>query len=378
MKSKNYLECNRGFGLAATIMLLVVFAVLGLTGLSLARQEQHSQIRRSARSAAFYAAETGLTEGLRNWTKPTGEIPAGTSWFLTKGAVPGGSRYKVQATKLDDNAIHALYSVRSEGYAYDGTTQHVGMLVKTLVIENPMKAALEVLDSAIVKGTTTISGIDTIPFFWQGPYCTARSPDATGLLMSDTSKIEYNGTPQIYGDPPIGEVSDTAGFFNFGNVTFDDLVAMADIRLPDGTVIDSLGVYPRPSYNADGSCNTADPYNWGDPENPGRPCSDWFPIIYAEGDLGLVGNQAGQGLLLVEGNLKARGGFEFYGPVIVRGTFTQMGTFLAYGGVKAARGDFGAGTADVVYSECVVQRALSHISAAKPVPLQEHAWYQVR
>ncbi|MGD8697915.1 MAG: hypothetical protein PVJ43_01410, partial [Gemmatimonadales bacterium] len=163
MKSRNHLECNRGFGLAATIMLLVIFALLGLTGMSLARQEQRSQIRRTARANAFYAAETGLTEGLRNWTKPAGVLPAGTSWYVTKGAVPGGSRYKVEVTKLDENAIHALYSVRSDGYARDGTTQHVALLVKTLVVENPMKAALEVLDSASVRGTTTISGVDGIP-----------------------------------------------------------------------------------------------------------------------------------------------------------------------------------------------------------------------
>jgi hypothetical protein len=378
MKTRNYLECNRGFGLAATIMLLVIFALLGLTGISLARQEQRSQIRRSARTDAFYAAETGLAEGIQNWTKPSSATQAGMSWYLAKGTVPGGGAYKVEATKLDEDAVHALYSVRSEGYAYDGTTQHVGMLVRTLVIESPMKAALQVLDSASVRGTTEISGIDTIPSTWLGPYCTVRSPSATGLMMADSTKIEYKGTPELYGDPPMEEMADTAGFFDFGTVTFDDLVALADFRFPDGTVVDSLGVYPRPSYNANGACNTADIYNWGDPENPGRPCSDWFPIIYVKGDLHLEGSQAGQGLLLVEGDLWARGGFEFYGPVIVKGNFQHMGNFFAYGGVKASNAYFGAGTSNVVYSECVIQRTLSHISAAKPMPLQEHAWYQVR
>lgn len=379
MKSKAHLDSNRGFGLPATILLLVIFALMGLAGLALARQEQSSQIRESSRAMAFYAAETGLTEGLRNWTLPAGVIPAGTTWLLANGSVPGGGSYRVEATKLDAaGAIHALYSVRSEGFARDGTTQPVGMLVKTVVLENPMKAALEVLDSASVRGTTSISGVDTIPPAWDGPYCTSPSADAPGLLMADSSRIEYHGTPDLDGDPPLDETGDTTGFFNFGTVTFDELAAMADIRLPHGAYIDSLGIYPRPSYNADGSCNTADPYNWGDPENPDQPCSDWFPIVYAEGDLRLEGNQEGQGLLLVEGDLKATGGLEFYGPVIVRGNFEHMGNFLAYGGVKARNAFFGAGTSDVVYSECVIQRTLSHVSGARPRPLKEHAWYQVR
>jgi hypothetical protein len=378
MNTRAYLDNNRGFGLPATIMLLVIFALMGLAGIGLARQEQRSQIMKTSRAMAFYAAETGLTEGLANWNKPAGVIPSGTSRFLTKDAVAGGGRFMVEATKLDHDAIHALYSVRSTGYSRDGKSQKVGMLVKTMIIENPMKAALEVLDSASVRGTTTISGIDGIPVAWNGPYCSERSDDATGLLMVDKTKIEYKGTPDLYGDPPLDESMDTVGFFNFGSVTFEQLVAMAEIRLPHGSVVDSLGVYPRPSYNADGSCDTADPNNWGDPENPGQPCSDWFPIIYAEGDLELEGNRAGQGLLLVEGDLAARGGFEFYGPVIVKGDFVHMGTFLAYGGVKASNAYFGAGTSDVVYSECVIQRTLSHVSAAKPRPLKEHAWYQVR
>jgi len=62
MKSRNYLECNRGFGLATTIMLLVIFALLGLTGLALAALFYAAAflgyVRQGAESRNFYALST--------------------------------------------------------------------------------------------------------------------------------------------------------------------------------------------------------------------------------------------------------------------------------------------------------------------------------
>ena len=164
--------------------------------------------------------------------------------------------------------------------------------------------------------------------------------------------------------PPLDEDPDTDGFFDFGDITFDELAAEANFMFPDGQVIS--GKRPEPSYNADGTCDSWDPYNWGDPLNPGAPCANWFPIIYAQGDLRISANQAGQGLLLVEGDLRAGGGFTFYGPVIVKGELRAVGGFTFYGGVKAGETDLGAGNSAIYYSACVLQRVLSNTAAARP------------
>jgi hypothetical protein len=132
------------------------------------------------------------------------------------------------------------------------------------------------------------------------------------------------GNPQILTDPTVS----TNSFTQFGNTNFAQLAAMADLVV-SGT-INSIApaVTGLPPV-----CNTAVATNWGAPLAPLTPCGNYFPIIYAPGDVRLTGG-AGQGILLVSGDLDVSGGVEFYGPVIVMGTIRSTGTGgHIYGGV---------------------------------------------
>lgn len=365
-----------GFGLPATILMLIVFAVLGLTGLSLARSELQSGVRATSREAAFYAAETGLLRGLQNWSKPFGVLPPGTSWTLDQATLPGGASYRVGATLVDDRGVHVLYSINSQGRARDGRTQRVNLLVATLTVDLPFQAALEVLDSVHLAGTADVDGFDRIPPDWNGPFCTVADDDKAGIMQEDITEFLKEGAADYDGDPPHDEFEDVSGFFDFTDFTFEELAAEASYTLTAGETV--AGGIPAPVYNVDGTCDTSNQYNWGDPENPGQPCADWFPIIYAPGDLHLESNQEAQGLLLVDGNLSAKGGFTFYGPVVVRGELISEGNFTFYGGVKAQEVDLGAGKAQIYYSACVLERALSHTAAARPRALTQRPWFSER
>ncbi len=376
--SENRVSCQSGYGLPATILMIVIFVVMGLAGLSMARQELRTQTRTTSREIAFYAAETGLGNAVKNWNRPGGVEMPGTNWIVDQGTLPGGASYRVAATRLDAGAVHALFAIRSQGKAPDGVTQQAGLLVATLPVDGLFKGALQVKDSVELAGTADVSGFDHIPASWNGPYCSALDDHKAGVVMAEDTMFERRGAADHDGIPPLLEDSDTAGFFDFGDVTFDELAAEADISLPDGQVVDNVTYPLGPSLNGDGSCDTSDPGNWGDPLNAGQPCSNWFPIIYVAGDLTLQGNQEGQGLMLVEGDLRAAGGFEFFGPVIVKGELIAEGGFRFYGGVKAQETQLGAGNAEIFYSNCVLQRALSHTSASKPRILKERPWFQSR
>jgi hypothetical protein len=369
--------CRRGFGLPTTILMIVIFAILGLVGLSVARQELRTQALTRSRGVAFYAAETGLARGVENWSTPAGLILPGTTWLLGEGPLAGGASYRVTATRLDDgSSVHAIYTLRSQGTARGGRSLTMGLLVATLPIDMPFRAALTVRDSARLAGTADVIGYDQMPSSWGGAYCNGLDENMAGLSMGDSTWFEKRGGAKLQGSPRLEQFSDTTGFFDFGGWTFEELAAQADITLPAGDTL--AGQEPQPSYNADGSCDTSDPYNWGDPENPGRPCSSWFPIIYVPGDVSLQATQAGQGILLVDGDLRASGGFRFYGPVIVKGSLVADGGFSFYGGVKAKQTDLGAGNAQIFYSACVLQRAMSNSGVSRPQPLVERPWFQKR
>lgn len=367
------LNSRTGFGLPATILMLIVFALLGLVGLSLARQELQSQVRVTSREAAFYAAETGLARGLQSWSAPHGVFPPGYTFSVAQGTLAGGASYRTTATMLDSRSVHMLYSVRSVGRSRDGHTQEVGLLVAGLLLDNPFRAALEVLDSVRLAGTADVTGLDTVPPSWNGPYCTSEGEDMTGILMPDTTELEVGGASSVAGDPPADLMTDTTGFYNFGDVTYDELAAIADIRLAGGTTVD-----PGPSYTADGSCNVGSNNNWGEPFDPTDPCASWFPIIHASGNLAINSNDYGQGLLLVDGDLSAEGGFRFFGPVLVKGELKAAGSFTIYGGVRAAGSTLESGTAQIRHSSCVLERAFSHTAASRAVPLSERPWFQER
>jgi hypothetical protein len=368
---------RNGFGLPTTILMIVLFAVLGLVGLSLARQELRTQAQTRSREVAFYAAETGLARGVENWSRPDGVIPQGTTWQIDAGALAAGASYTVTATRLDDGtSVYALYALRAQGTARDGRAQTMGLLVATVPLDIPFEAALTVRDSVRLAGTADVVGFDQIPSDWASSYCTGLDDDMAGLALTDSTWFRKTGGARLQGSPRLTQLSDTTGFFDLGGYTFEELAAQADITLPGGDTLS--GQLPQPTYNPDGSCNTSDPYNWGDPENPNGPCSDWFPIIYVNGDLTLTATQAGQGILLVDGDIHASGGFRFYGPVIAQGGLIADGGFTFYGGVRAVRTDLGAGNAQVYYSACVLQRSMSHSGLARPQPLVERSWFRKR
>jgi hypothetical protein len=110
-------------------------------------------------------------------------------------------------------------------------------------------------------------------------------------------------------------------------------------------------------------------------------CRSYFPIIHVTGNLKLTGG-AGQGILLVDGNLSASGGINFYGPVIVKGALTVTGNGSGarfVGGVMAENvyldDNKVAGNAVVSYSSCAINKALN--GSATPMFDAQRGWIEM-
>jgi hypothetical protein len=131
-----------------------------------------------------------------------------------------------------------------------------------------------------------------------------------------------------------------------------------------------------------GVCDQSVVTNWGDPHNPNSACGSYFPIIHVTGDLN-VNNTQGQGILLVDGDMKVNGSFDFFGVVIIQGDLITAGGGNAdahfWGGVMARNADLStqsiSGHATLNYSSCAIVAALQ---ASSPISMmRSRGWVQL-
>jgi hypothetical protein len=242
-----------------------------------------------------------------------------------------------------------------------------------------INAAITTRTGLTVSGSSDVNGVDSVPATWGGQ-CPPPGPSAPGIRDSSgnvntsgacSGASCISGSPQILTDPTVT----SSTFTNYGNTNFNQLAARANLTL-SGTM---NGIAPV-TTGSPARCNTAVTSNWGDALNPSGPCGNYWPIIYAPGDLTVNGGQ-GQGILLVAGDLTLAGGVEFYGPVIALGTVRSTGTGgHIFGGIMAGNANLGtvlvSGNSVVNYSTCAIARALRGISVA--TPLGERSWAQLQ
>ncbi len=365
---------ERGFALAVSIFALVIIAAL-ITGVFFAaRQEMKIGENSLTAQRAFNAADAGINDAIANWKTsvwnglPTGgtatfsgSLPAGTgSWNGTVRRL-NPQLFFVQVTGTDKNSM---------------STRTLGALSRLLIMQMQMKGAITTQGQLKIGGSSLINGVDTNPSGWG---CAAVNDTMPGIATHDSTQIttsgcnNYNcvqGKPRISSDPTITDST----FNKFGDLSWNDLVGMATKIYPS-----SYG--PASDFMPVGSattCNKTVLDNWGDPMVPASVagCSNYFPIIYVNGDFKATGGY-GQGILIVNGNLDVQGGWQFFGPVIVKGTITTQGTGGHFnGGVLAANinleQDVILGSAVVTYSSCALFRAMQANSPGRW--LRQRSW----
>jgi hypothetical protein len=227
-----------------------------------------------------------------------------------------------------------------------------------------------------VQGNAEVFGQDEDPAMWG--MCSGQLEDKPGIATDMTSTVGTQGQGAISGVPPVWQdpsITDDT-FTEFGSVDWNDLVRMADVRPPTG----SLNV--GPSFRGDGSCNTGDTENWGDPQTPGSACGNYFPIIFVNGDAHVQSGGSGQGVLLVAGDLSLRGNFSFYGVIIVQGSLETVGSGnTVFGGVMAGNATLGGetltGSSEFRYSSCAIHRAMINSSLTRARRLPFRSWVDV-
>ncbi|HEX7089569.1 MAG TPA: hypothetical protein VF192_05500 [Longimicrobiales bacterium] len=387
---------EQGFALAATILALVLVGALVTGGFFAASQEHHIGTSTQFSKEAFYYAERGLNDALGSYTRgfleaqmpnvpdslPVQGVLGPVS--ITSNGQPVGD-YALRIRRLDS----LLYFIQStgrvlEGGRYGGATRTLGVLARAVNMNLPENRALHIFGQVSIGGTSEVDGRDSRPDAWSAN-CPPLLDPVPGIVTRDASQVAVSGSGEIFGEPKILEDPGigTGDFANFGDMTFDDLAALAVADgkvIPPGAEVNNTG----PVLTGDGRCDMSNLYNWGEPFNNQHPCYNYFPIIYAQGDLHLTGATYGQGILLVEGDLEMGGGFQFFGITIIRGRLKTTGrgghlngiTLVQSGGsLDSDWESIARGNSEVNFSSCAIQRALDNNPwTSRLVPIAQRSW----
>ena len=375
------LKNERGMALAVALFGLVIIGTLVAGTFFSGQLEQQSGQNTIYAGQAAEAAEAGISDAVGTMT-PTnllGLVAGGPATNL--GTVSLGSG--VDASRQLSRLTSSLFLIRSVGSRRNagGTvlaTRSAGSMIRLVTPKLQMRGGLTAVGQITVTGNATVSGNDTTPPGWQasGVECPPEA-DKGGVVYNGT--LTQSGSSEISGAPPK-QLDPTMTPANMlGGTTFDQLKALRTLTLTSNV----SGVGPSLTTAVPAECKTTVQSNWGAPLNSASPCFNYFPIIYHYGDLSISGSGAGQGILLVEGNLNIQGQVSFFGPVIATGAVNVRGTgsddVKFYGGLIASDVQLDdsklSGNATVLYSSCANRRALQ--GSGVITRLSERGWIQL-
>jgi hypothetical protein len=364
---------ERGIALLVSVLGLVVAGSLVIAFVTLSVLEHRMAQNTRTMGQAFSAAEHGLAETVGRWNSSAWNMMAVNDSVAVSGSTPGTTGSYAGFVRRLNNELFMVDITATDRHA--GARQRLGAYVKLRTLDMDIQAALTTQGPTRVGGSAQIIGVDTDPMGWGG--CPPDS-SLSGLRLPSMGDLQTiggcSGASCISGDPPVQPdptINDST-FFDYGDVDWESLVAMATKVLPPGTY---TGV--QPSFSGT-ECRTSDPLNWGDPLTPTSACGAYFPITYIAGNASINGNY-GQGMLLIDGDLSVQGGFQFFGVVIVRNSLKTTGTGGHFNGaVLAANVELDQSTvlgdALVQYSSCATARVLTN--AAPGALLRSRSWFQ--
>jgi hypothetical protein len=370
-----------GFAMPAAIGALVIIALLVTSGFFMARQELRIGVASSHTNMAVNIAQAGANEVMANWNGyQLGNIPIWGDTTIVDTTDVGIWSVNITNTNNVIYYLDATGEVTRGGELWAGARRNVGIVTRLIYADINPPAALTTRGSVGVKGTAAILGADEIPTGWGG-YC-GPTGDLPGVITNDASLVGTTGGGTIDGNPPWDEDPDIVDetFTQFGDLDWDQLVALAQLEGKDltsvGTTINSTG----PAVDGSGRCDETVLTNWGDTDPTGA-CGSYFPLLYHPGPtLRIQSGGIGQGILLVDGTLDLRGSFEFSGIIIVQGSFETQGTGNKISGaVMASNADLDnqayVGGSTIQYSSCGVRRAiLNNASLSRARPLENRSW----
>ena len=378
------LKARKGFAMFMALGALVIIGVLVAGSSYVTLQETRLGQNSIVQTRAFSAAEYGLNKIQADWDKTPNLQMANGASFDTNYALAQGT-CKVRYTRLNNETFWIV----SEGRASAGNAvsasrtavKRVGAILRLRIPTIRANGAITTAGNIVIQGSPQVSGLNTMPAGWSD--CDPTAPHLAGIVATPTATVSIQKPTQVLGVPQVLRdplASDSNTYVRYGDETWNALRSQANVTVTNGT--GPATVAPSVSL-VDGSCNKQDQANWGEPwRTPGyvAACVNYFPIIYSTTSLAL--NQGrGQGILLVEGDGRINGTFEWFGLIVARDDITKgNGNGKITGAIMARNANLGDGSEvlgniTVNYSQCSLEHAMR--GSASVLQAKQRAWAEL-
>jgi hypothetical protein len=325
------------------VVVLVTLAVMALAhGMLLSARTELAASAAGARHLEVQAAAAGaLALALR---------VRAAAWM---DSVPLWEARPVVTTRLGRaDAVGAFRRLEREAWLAEGSARmgggppaHAGALVwmmDPVARVSELQGVLQVGADASVSAGGVVDGVvDGVGF------TRAEPPLPAGACARWRTAIDSIVPPFL---PPVAGRAFAPDGPGLGLLAFDSLMARVAVSVS--------GPGAAEPVERLGECQVGSPWNWGDPERPASPCGGHLALRSAPRDLRVEGG-AGQGILIVDGDVTFAPAARYYGLVIVSGTLRLEGGALVTGAALASRGAHVAEGATVRGSACWVARALA-------------------
>ena len=360
---------------ATLILVLILLAVLGalaagsfVAALHEERIESAALVRASAFAAAEHAAYTAIAP--LQWRAAWTNQPPVRQVASLSERLPGSAAATTQIWMLTPSSALILAD-GTAGLPPRAAHRRVALLVS---FHRPVMPAA----AAVAENGLSLHGGSSIGGGGAGLLEDCLTPDSDVAAVSvpaqvpiDTGECTPEGclrATRVVRDTVLALRPETLE--QFGQVDRSFLASVGR-RLAPGITLS-----PAPVVDAENACDPNADANLGDPLRVlglESPCGSYFPVIHATGDLTLSGG-AGQGMLVVDGNLTLIAGARFTGVLLVRGAARLEANSRLTGIVVADRLSLTDASA-ITYSACAVESA-SH-SGARPFPETTSSWTEM-
>ena len=302
-------------------------------------------------------------------------VPAGA------GSLPGGVTHTATVERLASHRWLLRGEAQVRGGARPAARARASAIVLTLPLDSLWLdfGAAWTSGGDVVLATGAVVDGGTASLFpppWTAAQCPPAAVNAMqralgsaarpGIAMASGATLSALGA-SVTGSPPLvmgAARADSAANQRLAGLMIAEIALIAD-RFETGSL------QPAPVM-AGSACDTTAPGNWGAPLAPSHACADWFPLIYAPGDLSVSGG-SGQGLLVVAGDLTLAG-TSFHGVVHVGGRLRATRSTI-HGAVRTAGGTGAPADLRIAHSACSLWRAFERSPALRRAYRPPGRWW---